>query len=114
MPKGIKVALNFKLNKYWGRSSKIEINIFICYYKFVVLSIISWLNAVKHEEIFSGSKDGFLPLEHKPGEVQVDFGAADFYENGLYISGKYLGVSFPYSNKGYIQLFYGDQLWIVK
>jgi hypothetical protein len=53
--------------------------------------------AVKHEEIFSGSKDGFLPLEHKPGEIQVDFGAAGFYENGLHISGKYLGVSYPYT-----------------
>jgi hypothetical protein len=25
---------------------------------------------------------GFLPLEHRPDEVRVDFGTADFYENG--------------------------------
>lgn len=66
--------------------------------------------AVKHKELFSNTKDGFLPLEHRPGEAQVDFGAADFYENGRRISGKYLEVSFPYSNKGYMQLFYGENM----
>jgi len=66
--------------------------------------------ALKHKEIFSGMKSGFLPLEHKPGEAQVDFGSADFYENGTRISGKYLEVSFPYSNKGYLQLFYGENM----
>ena len=64
--------------------------------------------AVKHKELFNGAKDGFLPLEHRPGEAQVDFGTADFYENGNRITGKYLEVSFPYSNKGYMQLFYGE------
>jgi hypothetical protein len=44
------------------------------------------------------------------GEAQVDFGAADFYENGRRISGKYLQVSFPYSNKGYMQLFHGENM----
>lgn len=66
--------------------------------------------AVKKKEIFSNLNDGFLPLEHKPGEAQVDFGAADFYENGRKASGKYLEVSFPYSNKGYMQLFYGENM----
>ena len=66
--------------------------------------------AIKHKEIFSSAKEGFLPLEHKPGEAQIDFGAADFYENGKRISGKYLEVSFPYSNKGYLQLFYGENM----
>lgn len=66
--------------------------------------------AVKRKELFNGAKDGFLPLEHKPGEAQVDFGAADFYENGRRISGKYLEVSFPHSNKGYMQLFYGENM----
>jgi len=64
--------------------------------------------AVKHKELFSGPKDGFLPLEHKPGEAQADFGTAEFYENGKKRTGKYLEVSFPYSNKGYLQLFYGE------
>jgi transposase len=64
--------------------------------------------AVKHKEIFSGAREGFLPLNHRPGEAQADFGAADFYENGRRRSGKYLELSFPYSNKGYLQLFYGE------
>ncbi len=66
--------------------------------------------AVKHKEIFSSAKVGFLPLEHRPGEAQVDFGKADFYENGRRLTGKYLEVSFPYSNKGYLQLFYGENM----
>jgi transposase len=66
--------------------------------------------AVKHKELFSGAKDGFIPLEHSPGEAQVDFGSADFYENGKRVSGKYLEVSFPYSNKGYLQLFHGENM----
>ena len=66
--------------------------------------------AIKHKEVFSGAKKGFLPLEHHPGEAQVDFGEAVFYENGTRISGKYLEVSFPYSNKGYMQLSYGENM----
>ena len=66
--------------------------------------------AVKHNEIFSGAKEGFLPLVHRPGEAQVDFGTADFYENGTRLTGKYLEVSFPHSNKGYMQLFYGENM----
>lgn len=63
--------------------------------------------AKKKKEIFS-NKAGHLPLEHIPGEAQVDFGDADYYENGKLYSGKYLNLSFPYSNKGYFQLFKGE------
>ncbi len=66
--------------------------------------------AVKHKELFSGANDGFLPLVHRPGEAQVDFGTAEFYENGRKCTGKYLELSFPYSNKGYLQLFYGENM----
>lgn len=66
--------------------------------------------AVKHRDMFSDIKDGFLPLDHNPGEVQVDFGSADFIENGRRFSGKYLEASFPHSNKGYIQLFHGENM----
>ena len=66
--------------------------------------------AIKHKELFSNTREGFLPLEHRLGEAQVDFGTADFYENGTRITGKYLEVSFPYSNKGYLQLFYGENM----
>jgi len=63
--------------------------------------------AEKKKEIFN-KKEGFLPLEHIPGEAQVDFGDADFYENGKHYNGKYLNLSFPHSNQGYLQLFKGE------
>jgi transposase len=63
--------------------------------------------ANKKKEIF-GQRAGYLPLEHIPGEAQVDFGDADFYENSKLYSGKHLNLSFPYSNKGYCQLFQGE------
>ncbi len=84
---------------------KEEFREFTCSYR----TVASYY-AVRHRVLFSGAKIGFLPLEHRPGEAQVDFGAADFYENGSRISGKYLEVSFPYSNKGYLQLFYGENI----
>jgi len=61
------------------------------------------------KEIF-GKKTGYLPLEHIPGEAQADFGDAEYYENGRLYSGKYLNLSFPYSNKGYFQLFKGENM----
>jgi len=64
----------------------------------------------KRKELYSSDRNGFLPLVHRPGEAQVDFGEADFYENGTRLTGKYLDVSFPYSNKGYLQLFYGENM----
>lgn len=48
---------------------------------------------------------GYLPLEHPPGEAQVDFGEVRFVEKGTPIDGYYLNISFPYSNAGYTQLF---------
>jgi len=63
--------------------------------------------AMKKKEIF-GKRTGHLPLEHIPGEAQADFGDAEFYKNGKHHSGKYLNLSFPYSNKGYFQLFKGE------
>ncbi|TVX94897.1 IS21 family transposase [Cohnella terricola] len=54
-------------------------------------------------------QEGTLELDWQPGEAQVDFGEADFYdaagEKRMY---KYLCVSFPYSNAGYVQLFGGE------
>lgn len=52
--------------------------------------------------------ESFLPLEHPEGEAQVDFGKADYIENGLRISGSYLVMSFPFSNTGYGLLFPGE------
>jgi len=52
-----------------------------------------------------GADSGHLPLDHSPGEAQVDFGAAQFYERGTLYDGFYLVLSFPYSNAGYLQVF---------
>jgi len=49
--------------------------------------------------------DSYLPLEHPPGEAQIDFGEARFIENGITYDGYYLNISYPYSNGGYAQLF---------
>jgi len=49
-----------------------------------------------------------LELVWDPGPAQVDFGEADFYENGKLLRKKYLTVSFPYSNDGYSQVFGGE------
>jgi len=60
------------------------------------------------KERIYGERTGFLPLEHRPGEAQVDFGKAEFIENGTRYYGSYLNVSFPYSNGGFLQLFKGE------
>ena len=60
------------------------------------------------KKILYENKRGFLPLEHKPGEAQIDFGKAEFVENGRNYYGSYLNVSFPYSNAGFLQLFKGE------
>ena len=55
-----------------------------------------------------GQPSGYLPLEHRPGEAQGDFGEAQFYAAGRLYNGKYLNLSFPYSNQGYLQMFKGE------
>jgi len=48
----------------------------------------------------SVSEGGTLALVWNPGEAQCDFGEADYYDkNNTLIRGKYLLVSFPYSNR---------------
>ena len=51
---------------------------------------------------------GYLLLRWLPGECQVDFGEADFRVRGVTIRGKYLTVSFPHSNVGFTQVFWGE------
>jgi transposase len=63
--------------------------------------------ATSKQEIY-GKQSGYLPLEHIPGETQGDFGDAEFYESSRLYPGKYLNLSFPYSNQGYLQLFKGE------
>lgn len=52
--------------------------------------------------------EGFLTLRWLPGEVQVDFGEADFRVRGVVTRGEYLTVTFPHSNVGLTQVFWGE------
>ena len=63
--------------------------------------------SIKKQDMFNPKKS-YLPLEHKPGEAQVDFGKAEFIEKKKKYYGSYLNVSFPYSNAGFLQLFRGE------
>ncbi len=51
---------------------------------------------------------GTLELVWHPGECQVDFGEADVDLAGRRARVRYLTVSFPFSNAGYLQLFGGE------
>jgi transposase len=88
--------------RVYDRLKEIYENEFSCCYKTVANYV-----TLKKNEIYKTSNCS-LPLEHIPGEAQVDFGDADFYENGHKHSGKYLNISFPYSNQGYFQIFKGE------
>ena len=77
---------------------------FSCSYRTVAAYV-----AERRREIY-GETRAALPLEHRYGEAQVDFGEADFVENGTRVHGSYLVVSFPKSNAGFLQLFKGQNL----
>ncbi len=51
---------------------------------------------------------GYLELHWEPGEAQADFGEADLIEAGVRRTVKYLTLSFPFSNGGYLQVFSGE------
>lgn len=77
-------------------------NDFNCSYRTVSIYV-----AQKKKDLFK-RENGFIPLNHIPGEAQVDFGKAAFIESGVKYSGSYLVVSFPSSNAGFMQLFKGE------
>ncbi|MDD6566532.1 MAG: IS21 family transposase [Olsenella sp.] len=52
--------------------------------------------------------EGFLAPGWLPGEVQVDFGEADFGVRGVLTRGKYPAAAFPHSNVGLTQVFWGE------
>ena len=75
-------------------------------YRTVAVYVAEKKNDLKMTKAF-----GYIPLVHQAGEAQADFGCADFYENGmLHENAKYLVLSFPHSNAGYLQLNYGENL----
>lgn len=60
----------------------------------------------KKKKLFCEEKTGFLPLEQPKGYAQADFGEFQYTDiNGKNQTGYALTVSFPGSNKGYIQAF---------
>jgi len=62
----------------------------------------------KKRELYN-EKEGYIPLEHQPGEAQVDFGEMDYRDGGgVTRKGYFLNVSFPYSNAGFVQVFKGQ------
>lgn len=63
----------------------------------------------KKKELYSDKPEGYIPLEHQPGEAQVDFGEMDYRDaKGITRKGYFLNVSFPYSNAGFVQVFKGQ------
>ena len=65
-------------------------------------STIRYFSRVKKE--FFYKHNGYLPLDHRPGEAQVDLGDCAFFENGEKVYGKYLVLTFAHSNASYVQL----------
>ena len=65
-------------------------------------TVIKYFARLKHE--FYYKHNGFLPLDHKPGEAQVDFGDCIFIEKGKKQHGKFIALTFSYSNSTYIQI----------
>lgn len=82
-----------------------EADAFDCSYRLVAQYV-----AYRKSQLHLDNQKGYLPLVHYPGEGQADFGAAQFYENSRCHDGKYLVLSFPYSNGGYPQLMYGENM----
>jgi transposase len=54
------------------------------------------------------AQEGFVELVWHPGEAQADFGECDILENGTRIVCRYLVLTFPYSNTGFVQCFRGE------
>ena len=72
-----------------------EVPDFNCSYRLVAEYVGS-----RKEELKLKRNEGFVPLEHHPGEAQADFGSAQFYEREKLISGKYLVMTFPGAMQG--------------
>jgi transposase len=63
---------------------------------------------LKEKKRERGAERGYLELVWPPGEAQADFGEADVVESGLKRTIKYLCLSFPHSNGGFVQTFGGE------
>ncbi len=67
-------------------------------------SVKEYVRIKKH--LMQVKNGGYIPLEHLPGDAQVDFGAFIYYDDkGMEQKGYALTMSFAYSNKGFTQAF---------
>lgn len=83
-----------------------EVEGFNCSYRLVAAYV-----KIKKHALRLKKSEGHCPLNHFAGEAQADFGTAQFHENGkCHDSAKYLVVSFPFSNSGFMQLSYGENM----
>ena len=70
----------------------------------VSLRTMQYYVAKKKQEMYQDG-EGYLPLEHSPGEAQADFGSFTYQdEKGVEQEGFFLTLSFPYSNASYAQV----------
>ena len=51
------------------------------------------------------NREVFLPLRHRPGEAQVDYGFADMVLKGETVNLALLVITLPYSDSLYMQAF---------
>lgn len=63
---------------------------------------------LKIKKAEQNDRPGALELVWSAGESQADFGEADLIEGGQRITSKYLCLSFPNSNAGFVQSFRGE------
>ena len=72
----------------------------------VKLRTVQYYVAAKKKELCAEKGKGYIPLEHPPGEAQVDFGEFVYNDNaGVHETAYNLTVSFPHSNGAYCQIF---------
>ena len=75
----------------------------------VKLRTVQYYVSTKKKELYEGKSKGYIPLQHPPGEAQVDFGEFIYYDSNENTQKGYnLTVSFPHSNAAYCQSFKGQ------
>ena len=69
---------------------------FDCFYRLVTEYV-----SARKKELNLSRQEEYIPLSHCAGEAKGDSGTDTFFENEKETTGKYLVLSFPYSNAGY-------------
>ncbi|NMB93802.1 MAG: IS21 family transposase [Flexilinea flocculi] len=71
-------------------------------------TVVSYVSQ-KKRELNTDHQKSYLPLVHKAGEAQIDFGQFVYYDQfEIMQNGMKLTMSFPYSNAAYCQIFHGE------